>query len=136
MKPRQLLKFILKLFILGTVFTLAMSVFYVTYEFQDRVDPVTYAYRSTTDFGVPMPWFSHTTGWKEGFYWNWWYGTIFKRVIISEYDFLMSGFIEDVLLYTSIVFLIPLFDYLIKLILHWRYGKSLNLQRNLVLPQD
>jgi hypothetical protein len=142
MKPKQLLRFVLILLIIGTLITLFTGVFFDTYIPKVTV-PFEYRILSAirTEYGIPFPWISYSNidfirsdfppllpgaPLPPNFY----------GYSISYWTFYVLNFIGDVLLYTSIVFLIPLFDYLIKLILHWRYGKSLNLQRNLALPRD
>jgi hypothetical protein len=92
-----------------------------------------------TDYDVPALWLSYISGVAELIPFSHPPGinfTLLQFIAVSEYDFLWFDFIEDVFLYTSIVLLIPLLDYLIKLILHWRHGKSLTLKRNPVYPKD
>jgi hypothetical protein len=142
MKPKQLLRFVLILFIIGTLITLFTGVLFDTYIPKVKV-PSEYRIFSaiTTEYGIPFPWISYS---KIDFT-----RTDFPPLLpgaplppnfygysISYWTFYVLNFIGNVLLYTSIIFLIPLFDYLIKLILHWKYRKSNTLQRNLVLPQD
>jgi len=128
MKPKQLLRLFLTLFILGTGITLATGIFYSSFVPKIPV-PHNYSVSSSTGigYGIPFPWISY---FKVVFFYSnynvapihlpasfWGYST-------DSWAFNVLNFIEDILLYSSIVFLIPLFDYLIKLIIHWRFGKT------------
>ena len=135
MKAKQLLRFVLILFIVGTIITLSMSIIYITNESTTpplTENPLFVTYSSKTDFGIPAPWLSYTHNRTDFNPYHKGLGSSysFYPVVISEYTFLWFGFIEDVLVYTSTAFLVPLTDYLIKLIIHWRFGKNLDLQRN------
>jgi len=136
MKPKEFLKFILKLFILGTVITFVMDILVDMYNLpygtrNGLVIPDHYALNTVTmtDYGVPALWLSYISGVAELIPFSHPPGinfTLLQFIAVSEYDFLWFGFFEDVLFYTSILFLIPLFYNLTQLILHLRFGESAN----------
>jgi len=112
MKPKQLLRFVLILFILGTVITLCVGIFNSTDESttppiytNPLFDPMFFTYSSRTNYGIPAPWLSYTYNYT---YFNPYHRGLgfVKYNVISEYTFLWFGFIEDVLLYSLISFLL------------------------------
>jgi len=117
MKLRQFLKLVLVFFTLGIIIT-----FWSTFSNVENSHLVLLLLPvgnvGTVWYGSPAPWLSYTVRLFTS-------PTVVK--FVSEYDFLWFGYFEDVLFYTSILFLIPLFYYLTQLILHWKTRTSLNL---------
>jgi len=133
MKPKQILRFVLVLFILGTSLALLTGIFYTSF-IPKLVSPRDYHISGATGtkWGVPFPWISNSkvvfsldpiTGNPSVLQVN---PHFFDDVPVSFYTFYVWNFIEDTLLYGSIVFLIPLLHYLIRLVLHWKFTTSLN----------
>jgi hypothetical protein len=138
MKPKAILRFVLILFILGTIITLSMGVFNNNNESVTPslyLNPLFLTYSSKTDYGIPAPWLSYTHNFTNFNPYHRGLGYVVPYAI-SEYTFQWFGFLEDVLVYTSILFLIPFFYYLTQKILYWRFGRNLDSQRDLIGQPD